>query len=51
VKSPEYAARYYTIVEEVLVKEWLTTDLFRIGASSAANNLISAITDKPTKYF
>ena len=51
VKTPEDAALYYTIVEEVLGKEWLTTDLFRIGASSAANNLISAITDKPTKYF
>jgi deoxyribose-phosphate aldolase len=51
VKTPEDAALYYTIVEEVLGKEWLTTDLFRIGASSAANNLISAIVDKPTKYF
>ena len=51
VKTPEDAALYYTIVEEVLGKEWLTTDLFRIGASSAANNLISAIVDKPTTYF
>lgn len=51
VKTPEDAALYYTIVEEVLGKEWLTTDLFRIGASSAANNLISAIEDKDTKYF
>ena len=51
VKTPEDAALYYTIVEEVLGKEWLTTDLFRIGASSAANNIISAIVDKPTKYF
>ena len=51
VKTPEDAALYYTIVEEVLGKEWLTTDLFRIGASSAANNLISAIEDKDIKYF
>ena len=51
VKSPEDAALYYTIVEEVLGSEWLTTDLFRIGASSAANNLISAIEDKVIKYF
>ena len=51
VKTPEDAALYYTIVEEVLGKEWLTTELFRIGASSAANNLISAIVDKPTKYY
>ena len=51
VKTPEDAALYYTIVEEVLGAEWLTTDLFRIGASSAANNLISAIEDKDIKYF
>ena len=51
VKTPEDAALYYTIVEEVLGSEWLTTDLFRIGASSAANNLISAIEDKDIKYF
>ena len=51
VKTPEDAALYYTIVEEVLGEEWLTTDLFRIGASSAANNLISAIEDKNIKYF
>ena len=51
VKSPEDAALYYTIVEEVLGEEWLTTDLFRIGASSAANNLISAIENKDIKYF
>ena len=51
VKTPEDAALYYTIVEEVLGQEWLTPDLFRIGASSAANNLISAIEDKDIKYF
>ena len=51
VRTPEDAALYYTIVEEVLGKEWLTTDFFRIGASSVANNLISAIVDKSTKYF
>ena len=40
-----------TIVEEILGREWLTTDLFRIGASSAANNLLSAIEGKPVKYY
>ena len=51
VRTPSDAALYYTIVEEVLGKEWITTDLFRIGASSAANNIISAIEDKDIKYF
>ncbi len=51
VRTPEDAALYYTIVEEILGAEWLTTELFRIGASSAANNLISAIEGKEIKYY
>lgn len=51
VRTPEDAALYYTIVEEILGKEWLTTDLFRIGASSAANNILSAIEGKTIKYY
>lgn len=51
VRTAEDAALYYTIVEEILGREWLTTDLFRIGASSAANNLISAIEGREVKYF
>lgn len=51
VRSAEDAALYYTIVEEVLGEEWLTTDLFRIGASSAANNLLTAIEDKEVRYY
>jgi len=51
VRTAEDAALYYTIVEEILGKEWLTTELFRIGASSAANNLLSAIEGKEIKYY
>lgn len=51
VRTAEDAALYYTIVEEVLGKEWLTTDLFRIGASSAANNILSSIEGVPVKYY
>lgn len=51
VRTPEDAAVYYTIVEKILGKEWLTTDLFRIGASSAANNLLSAIVGSQVKHF
>ena len=32
VRSAEDAALYYTIVEEILGKEWLTPELFRIGS-------------------
>ena len=51
VRSAEDAALYYTIVKEILGEEWITTDLFRIGASSAANNIISSIEGKSVKFF
>jgi len=51
VRSAEDAALYYTIVERILGREWLTADLFRIGASSAANNLLSAIDGREVKFY
>lgn len=51
VRTAEDAALYYTIVKEILGEEWLTSELFRIGASSAANNILSAIEGKEIKYF
>lgn len=51
VRSAEDAALYYTIVEEILGEEWLTPELFRIGASSVANALLTAIEGSPVKYY
>lgn len=51
VKTPEDAVKYYTIVKSILGEEWLTKDLYRIGASSAANNLLSAIKGETIKHF
>lgn len=51
IRTAEEAALYYTIVKEILGEEWLTTDLFRIGASSLANNLLSAIEGEEIKYY
>lgn len=51
VRTAEDAALYYTIVEHILGEEWLTTDLFRIGASSAANNILSSIEQTEVKYY
>lgn len=51
VKTPEDAVKYYSIVKAVLGDEWLTKDLYRIGASSAANNLLSAIVGHEVKHF
>lgn len=39
VRTAEEAVRYYTIVKEVLGKDWLNKDLFRIGASSLVEDL------------
>lgn len=51
VRTAEDSALYYTIIENILGPEWLTPRLFRIGASSLANNLISAIEGEEVKYF
>ncbi|MCF0179250.1 MAG: deoxyribose-phosphate aldolase [Bacteroidales bacterium] len=51
VRTPEDAVKYFSIVKSVLGEEWLTKDLYRIGASSAANNLLAAILGKPVKHF
>jgi len=34
---------YYTIVKDILGNDWLNNNLFRIGASRLANNLLSDI--------
>ncbi|MDE6237059.1 MAG: deoxyribose-phosphate aldolase [Muribaculaceae bacterium] len=51
IRSTEDAVAYYTIVKEVLGEEWLTPELFRIGASSLANALLSSLEEKEVKYF
>ena len=51
VRTPEDAVRYYTIVKTVLGEEWCNKNYFRIGASSAANNLLSALVGEPVKHF
>lgn len=51
VRTPADAVKYYCIVKSILGEEWLTKDLYRIGASSAANNLLSAIIGETVKHF
>lgn len=51
VSTTEDAVKYYTIVENILGKEWLKPELFRIGASRLVNNLLSSIIGKQAKYF
>ncbi|MDR0294707.1 MAG: deoxyribose-phosphate aldolase [Prevotellaceae bacterium] len=45
------AVIYYTIVKTVLGEAWLTPELFRLGASRLANNLLTEITGKPVTHF
>ena len=51
-RTVDDAVLYYTIVENMLGKEWLTPSLFRIGASAPlANALITAATGDTKPYF
>ena len=43
ISTGEQALEYYTIMKETLGNDWLNSKLFRIGASSLANNLLSEI--------
>ena len=42
---------YYTIAKEVLGKEWLSNELFRLGTSRLANLLLSEIKGEELKFF
>lgn len=43
IRTAKQAVEYYTIVKEVLGEEWLTPELFRLGASSLAGSLKAEI--------
>ncbi len=51
IRKAEEAIMYYRVVESILGKEWLNNKLFRFGASSLANNILSNIENKEIKYF
>lgn len=51
VRTTEEALIYYAVVKEVLGDEWLNKSLFRIGASSLANSVLSSLENKETKFF
>lgn len=51
VATTDDAVAYYTIIKEVLGEQWLTNEYFRLGASRLANNLLSDILGKETKFF
>lgn len=51
IRTAKEAVQYYAIVKAVLGDEWLNQDLFRIGASSLANNLLSVMVGEEKKFF
>lgn len=51
ISSSMDAVCYYTIVKTILGKEWLNRDLFRLGVSRLANNLLSSIEQKTVSIF
>lgn len=51
INSVNDALTYYTIVKEVLGKEWLNNTLFRIGTSRLANLLLGDIVGEEVKFF
>ena len=51
VSTVDDALTYYTIVRELLGKEWIDENLFRIGTSRLANLLVQAITGSEEKAF
>ena len=51
ISEVDDAVKYYTVVENILGKEWLSPTLFRIGASRLVNNLLTEIEGKKIEYF
>lgn len=51
INTVKDALTYYTIVKEVLGKEWLNNQLLRLGTSRLANLLLSDILGQETKFF
>lgn len=51
IVSSADALLFLTIVKEILGAAWINPNLFRIGASRLANNLLEKITGKESKHF
>ncbi|MFN8257444.1 MAG: deoxyribose-phosphate aldolase [Bacteroidales bacterium] len=57
ISTGHEAVTYFTLVHEILGKDWLTPDYFRLGASSLANNILTEVdflqsgSEHDIKYF
>lgn len=51
VSEAEDALRYYTVIKAILGNDWITPELFRIGASRLANNILSVVMEQEITHF
>lgn len=51
ISSAKDATVYYAIVDTILGKEWLTKDLFRLGASRVANSILTELEQNNIYYY
>jgi len=51
IKTSNVAISYLVLVKETLGNEWLTPDLFRLGASSVLNDLLKQIQEQRTGFY
>lgn len=51
IKTAKDAIAYLVLVKETLGEEWLTPDLFRLGASSVLNDILMQIDKQKTGYY
>lgn len=51
ISNSEEALKYYVLVQKMLGIEYMSKDLFRIGASKLANNILSKIEGVNVSYF
>lgn len=51
ITTPAEAMVYIMVVKEILGENWMNNNLFRIGASRLANNLLTDICGRPVSHF
>lgn len=51
ISNADDAVTYYSIVADVLGREWLNKGLFRLGVSRVANSLLSELEHETLKFF
>lgn len=51
IKTAKDAIAYLVLVNETLGEDWLTPDLFRLGASSVLNDILMQIDKQKTGYY